>query len=133
MPKRYAFEKEITGPNGVAPEFGSIASGRVQTWMRIAQSMIGLERFGECASDAHALLTAHFLETQVGVDGLGGSEVGPLVSEAHGPASRSFAAPGVTDSELSTSSYGKAFTILRRKIRGRGRAVVMNTCPRQVE
>jgi hypothetical protein len=132
MARRYATVEDIVCDGGYAPEYAEVKD-RIPIWLNLAQKMIGLQRYDDCACDAHALLTAHFLEAYVGIDGEGGSETGALASEAHGPANRGFATKEPTDAELSTTSYGRAFLLYRRRVRGRGAAVVMNSCARQLE
>jgi Protein of unknown function (DUF4054) len=114
-------------PGGVAPELNRLPNHTIELWLAVSSLQIGLSRWGSAASHAHALLTAHYLTQCPGHDGLGGDEVGPLTSEANGPASRSFASAPPSDAELGATSYGRAYLTLRRAVRGRGSGVVGNS------
>jgi hypothetical protein len=128
MPQRLATVAEVLA---VACEFSETPEPVVQMWMEIAADMIGVSRWGDRASRGHALLSAHLLAVNVGPDGLGGIEAGPLTAEADGPASRSFAAPPITDASIETTNYGRTYMALRRTVTGRGTGIVINRNVRQ--
>lgn len=131
MAQRLATRDDVCGPvgtpGGVAPALNGLTDDQIAPWLDIAAELIGLKRWGTRASHGHALATAHFLEANLGDDGLGpGAEAGPLSAEAVGPASRSFSSGGsFSDPDFSTTSYGRAFVLLRRVVRGRGSAVAV--------
>lgn len=133
MPKRYATAEDLIGPDsgptdppaGIAREFRDLDADIIDRWLVFARQWIGLQRWGARTSDAHALLTAHFLTIAVGPSDDGGAEIGPLSGDSLGPASRSFAtAIDMTDEALSTSTYGRLFLAMRKVIRGRGSGVI---------
>lgn len=112
-------------PGGVAPELNGVPGATIDLWLDVTREFIGLTRWRRRASFGHALLAAHFMSAVHGEDGEGGLEAGPLMAEANGPASRSFGSIGqLTDAELESTSYGRAFVALRRIVRGQGSAVV---------
>jgi hypothetical protein len=126
MAARYATNAEIVA---IAPELADVADATITTWATIAAASIGVARFGELASTAHALLAAHLLTTApAGLD----APAGVVASEAVGPANRSFAVTAPSDPDLGTSAYGRAFVAIRTRVRGRGSAVVGRTGFRQV-
>lgn len=136
MAARYATRSDVCGahgaPGGVAPEFNGVPDATLDIWIGVAKDMIGLHRFGKRASDAHALLVAHLLSVTVGdSEGAGSLEAGPITSEANGPASRSFATPGLDDSQLALSGYGRTFMTVRNIVRGRTTGVVGVSTARQ--
>lgn len=139
MAQRLATRDEIVGavgiPGGVAPELNDATDAQVTTWSRIAALTVHPSRWRDLASDAHALLTAHYLATAPGLglagDGLDlGEFAGVVTAEADGPASRSFGpvvggeALAGEDALLATTAYGRAFLRLQKAQRGFGAFVV---------
>jgi hypothetical protein len=133
MAQRLATIAEI---RGIAPEFGAVddltptvSDAFIETWSRIAARFIGLARWGDDASDGHALLTAHLIsvDPNSGLEGAGG----PLASAAVGPVSTSFVVPPLVDELLSTSHYGRAYMALRQVVQSLGTGVVSSTRYRQ--
>ena len=115
-------------PGGFAPELNGLPASTITLHLNLAAHMIGLVRWREQASDGHALLAAHSLTMLPGADGEGGLEAGPFMSEANGPASRSFATASATggsfdDASLASTPYGRMFLVLRKRVRGRGSMV----------
>lgn len=120
----------------LAPEFGAsgdpppaLSDTLLEQWSRIAARFIGIARWGDDASDGHALLTAHLVsvDPNSGLDGAGG----PLASAAVGPVSTSFVVPPLVDELLSSSHYGRAYLALRQVIQAAGTAIVSTTRIRQ--
>ena len=134
MPARYATVDEVTSPvGGVARELRDVPVDQVELWLDIAAEFIGLDAWGQRASKGHALLTAHFLTLLVGGPAGTGVTDGVIASESVGPASRSFATSvDVSDKDLMTTRYGRAFTVLRNLVTGsRPSALVINRNIRQ--
>lgn len=139
MAARLATRAEICGelgtPGGVAPELNAATDAQITVWSNVAANLCNPARWRTLCSDAHALLTAHYLATAPGL-GLGeggidlGEVAGPLTAEADGPGSRSFGAVASgeamtgEDALLATTAYGRAFLQLRRAQRGFGAFVV---------
>lgn len=133
MASRLATTAEI---REVAPEFGAVgdpaptvSDDTIATWSRIAARFIGLARWGDDASDGHALLVAHLISVDPGsgLDGAGG----PLASAGVGPVSASYVVPPLVDELLSTSHYGRAYLALRQVVQASGTAIVASTRFRQ--
>lgn len=134
MAKRYATPDEVTSPvGGVARELRDVPADQVELWLEIAREFIGLDAWGTRASKGHALLAAHFLTLHVGGPNGTGTADGPVQSISLGPASRSFATSvDVSDKDLMTTRYGRAFTVLRNVTTGsRPSALVVNSKIRQ--
>jgi hypothetical protein len=112
---RYATVADVTDAStGVAPEI-TLSSAQVQVWLDIAQELISLSIFKAKTSQAHALLAAHLISQSPAGGGSGAA--GPIVAEANGPASRSFASTvTASDGTLSASAYGQAFLMLRKSV-----------------
>lgn len=142
MAQRLATRAEICGPlgtpGGVAPALNSATDAQVTTWSTVAAHVCYPARWRSLCSEGHALLTAHFLHLAPGL-GLGpggddfGDVLGPLASEADGPASRSFGAvvaqatsTDITEAMLGRTPYGQAFLQLREAVRGFGSVSVAN-------
>lgn len=89
----------------IAPE---LTVDMINRWLPIAATLTHVPTWGEDASYAHALRTAH-LATQHSAGPLGIS--GPVTSMANGPSSRSFAAMSISGT-LGTTVYGKALELL---------------------
>lgn len=138
MAARLATRAEICGemgvPAGVAPELNDATDAQVEVWSTVAAHLCYPARWRQLTSEAHALLTAHYLATAPGL-GLDGGEdlaevAGPLTSESDGPAARSFGAVvggealTAQDALLATTAYGRAFLQLRQAQRGFGAFVV---------
>jgi hypothetical protein len=123
----------------VAPELGEVGDpdppvtdATITTWARIAGRMIGLERWGDDASDGHALLTAHMVTLSPVVSGDDGS--GQLASAAVGPVSASFAKDAPTSDDLlqlTSTGHGRAYLALRQIAASTGTAILSNTLVRQ--
>ena len=139
MAARLATRAEICGelgtPGGVAPELNAATDAQVTVWSNVAALTCNPSRWRLLTSDAHALLTAHYLATAPGLGlGAGGDDMvevlGVVSAEADGPASRSFGpvasgeALGGEDALLATTAYGRAFLRLQKAQRGFGAFVV---------
>lgn len=139
MAARLATRAEICGPlgtpEGVAPELNAATDAQVTTWSAVAAHVCSPARWRSLCSEAHALLTAHYLATAPGLGlGAGGGDLvevlGVVNAEADGPASRSFGpvvggeALSGEDALLATTAYGRAFLQLRKAQRGFGAFVV---------
>lgn len=137
MARRYATRVDVAGeagtPGGVARELNGVPDTAFATWLDYAAQHIGVGRWRTSASQGHALLTAHCITIVTGEDGSPAPEAGPLMSEANGPASRSFATPTLSDDELGTTTYGRLYLGLRNRIRGRGVGVIARSGIRRVE
>ncbi len=96
------------------PEFDEFDARDLQYWLRFTQSEIGLDAFGEDASDAHAMLAAHALKRaprSTGEDG----DPGQITSEKVGDVAVTYAsAPTIT--ELQTTIYGMRYLALRQGV-----------------
>lgn len=131
MAKRLATLAEI---RELAPELADTTTypdALLTPWSTIAAHLIGLNAWGEQASDGHRLLVAHFAtRAALGAHG----PTGPIASESVGPASVSYASSSAdpTDGELATTFYGQAYVALRAVILIRnGRGFVGNSTIRQ--
>lgn len=120
-------------PGGVAPALNSATDEQVDRALETAALSVWPPRWRSLTRDAHAYLAAHILASTPGVDLGGGEEgdtIGPLTSEADGPASRSYGQIGGADSvpgsdaDLMRTFYGRQFLRLRRHQRGFGSVVV---------
>lgn len=92
------------------PEFDSFDARDLQYWLAATRSEIGLDAYGETASDAHAMLAAHRLKRAHRSTGEAGSQ-GMVASESVGDVSVSYATP-TADSELHTTVYGQRYLAL---------------------
>ena len=130
MAQAYATRSDVAGPagtpGGVARELNGLPDTLFSHWLGLTQTMVSPTRFRDRTSYYHALLAAHAISIVVGEYRYGGSEAGPLMAEADGPASRSFATatPTFGDAELSSTQYGRLAMALRKITRGRGSGVV---------
>lgn len=115
----------------VAPELAAATDEQVAVALRVTAHLVWPPRWRLLASDAHALLAAHFLATQPGLGlGPGGGDLeefqGVTTAIADGPASRSFGpvvaagAAAWDDAMLATTAYGRMFLQLRKAQRGFG-------------
>lgn len=137
MAQRLATNAEILATLGTTPSGVPPTDEQIATWSAIAAEVVAPQRFRQRTSRAHALLTAHLLAVAPGL-GLGpggddlGDVLGPLASEADGPASRSFGAvvsgeaAQWDDAMLARTPYGQAFLLLRRAVRGMTSVCVAN-------
>jgi len=142
MAQRLATRAEICGPlgtpGGVAGVLNAATDADVTTWSTVAALVCEPRRWRGLCSEGHALLTAHFLAVTPGLGLVAGGgawieELGPVASEADGPASRSFGAvvgvaqsADITDAMLGRSPWGLAFLQLRLAVRGFGSVCVAN-------
>lgn len=128
MAKRWATRADLIDPNdGIAQEFCDLPAGVVQVYLDLAQEQLDLTRWGTQTSQAHAFLAAHLLTANDAL-GDGSGERGPVVSEAHGPASVSYATisasvSGTDAAAFEGTSYGRTYLMIRRSVRGVGGAV----------
>jgi len=138
MAQRAATRDDVCGPlgtpGGVAPGLNDATDEQVERAVAEAALLVWPPRWRKLTSDAHAYLAAHILATTPGLgleDGEDpGDTMGPLVSEADGPASRSFGALGSTeavpgsDADYLRTPYGRGYLRLRRAQRGFGSVLV---------
>lgn len=122
----------------IAPEIVDppITDPHVQAALDETACLVSVARFKECTSQVHARAAAHCIVTSPGWAAVAGieGETGPIVSEADGPASRSFAAPTSWTGDAAgwdTSTHGRKYLALRKRFRGRGSAIVANSAIRQ--
>lgn len=109
MAERYATADDLPG------EFASVAAGDVTFWLTATQSQISLDVWGENASIAHALLTAHRLK-RANLGSNPSTARGPVTSQSVGNVSTSFAASAAngTDGDLASTIYGQAYADMRK-------------------
>jgi hypothetical protein len=99
-----------------APIVSALPPAFVAAVIEEASASVGECRYGANATRARALLALHLLS----LSGLltDGGASGQVVSEANGPASRSFWAPqiaaGESEGAYASSPYGRRFALLRR-------------------
>lgn len=99
---------------------------------------VSVARYGDCYSEATAVLVAHLFSTlPVGrsAAGVAGLETGTLASHADGPASRSWNGPvafGASAAGFDTSPYGRMFLVMQRVVRGRGSMVLARRTNRRI-
>lgn len=123
MAARYASSAEVIA---LAPEFTG-QEATIDVWLSLAECWIAPDVWGDCASQAHALLAAHMLTTSPAGAAAGGEGFGhgPVSGRSNGPASVSYATPTPTDADLALSSYGRLFVALSKRVRPRTAAVLM--------
>lgn len=120
MAKRYATADEVIA---MFPQFAATPSGVVALVLECAEDCIGLQWYGEKASRAHMLMSAHmlWLHPSAGPTGAGGSlstygSGQAVTSMSDGPASISWAPPtGGEDARsgwLASSPPGKLLAAL---------------------
>lgn len=119
MAQRYATADEVIA---MFPQFAATPSTVVKLVMECAQDCIGLSWYGERASRAHLLMSAHMLHLHpsAGPTGKGGglSQYAPgqaVVSMSDGPASVSWAAPSTSEGQdawLMSSPAGQMLAAL---------------------
>lgn len=132
MASRYATLAEIRELGPELADTTTYPDALLTVWSGITQRWIGLQTWGDDASDGHRLLVAHFATRAVaGAYG----PTGPVTGESVGPASRSFASPtppAITDGELATTFWGATFVGLRGIVlAGAGTMIVANSTIRQ--
>jgi|GEM_PF-2379805 len=104
MAQRYATIADLP------PEFDAFDARDLQYWLRHSQREIGLEAFGDDASDAHAMLAAHYLKRAPRSTGEDGDK-GHVTKEKVGDVEVAYAvSPTVT--ELQTTIYGQRYLAL---------------------
>lgn len=128
MAQRLATEDEI---RGLGPELESTTlypSTLISVWSRIAGREIGLDVWGDDASDGHALLVAHcIVRAALGALGPAGPATGLNAAEV----SSSFASLAPTEA-LHTTYWGTAYMALRDLVVARdGGMIVANSRIRQ--
>lgn len=118
----------------LSPELGAFVAdaanaGAVALALDLATSIVGASRFDGDTDLARTLLAAHVLTSTQSALLAGPQAGGGAVSAmALGPASVSFAAAaGSTDAELASTTWGRLYIALRRKIRGRGSSILART------
>lgn len=89
------------------PEFDSFDARDLQYWLEATKAEIGLDAYGESASQAHAMLAAHRIKRAPRSTGEAGAQA-MVASESVGDVSVSYATP-TADSELHTTIYGQRF------------------------
>lgn len=127
---RYA---EVADVRGIAPELGAVGEvdppvtdAVIEVWLRVAQHWISLSRWGEQATDGHALLAAHLAT----VSPSGGGPNAPLTGATVGPVSASYGGAPPADELLSTTTHGQAYQALRQLVASTGTGLVSNTLVR---
>jgi hypothetical protein len=106
MANRYATADELPA------EFAGVDA---DFWLNIAKHHVGLDAWGELASDGHILATAHLLAS----NGLGSSAGRVVASASVGPVSESYATGESQGApQWSTTVYGQQFEALRAYIGG---------------
>lgn len=114
MAKAYATASDLP------PEFSSVDAAVSAYWLDMAKPLIGLDAWGTAASQAHALLAAHYMK----LNGLGtGGGGGAVASRTVGPVSESYAVTAPSDGDLGSTSYGLQYLALRRAYRPPPRAI----------
>lgn len=109
--QRYATTAEV---EIIYPLAGTLPAETVAFALDAAAAMVDLEQWGATASLGHAYLTAHFLAL-----GAGGSTAaaGAVTRRKIKDLEEEYAAPVAgTDGELSSTSYGARFALLRSTI-----------------
>ena len=106
MAQSYATSVEVFA---IAPEFATVSTALVDALLSLGEACIGLVFYGDKASDAHALLTAHMLYLHPSAGGASTPNGAQMSGMSDGPASVSWAIPstGGMDEWLATSPYGK--------------------------
>lgn len=92
------------------PEFDSFDARDLQYWLAATKAEIGLDAYGDTASDAHAMLAAHRLKRAPRSTGEAGAP-GMVASESVGDVSVSYATPNA-ETDLHTTIYGQRFLAL---------------------
>lgn len=117
MAQRHALQADLP------LEFVDADPGLVAFWLGVAKIWIGLDAWGSKASEAHALLTAHFVATDPTYTGVGAGATGTVTSRKAGSVSETYSSAAPTDAELGSTTYGRTFTMLRRACRPGPRAI----------
>lgn len=93
-------------------EFESLSNDEAVFWLDIAARKIGVDVYGEDASYAHAMLTAHLLKRLgMGTNPVSGA---PITARRVFDVSESYAV-ATTPDELRKTAYGSAFLALERQ------------------
>lgn len=116
MAQRHALQADLPS------EFATCTPGVVTFWLDVAKIWIGLEAWGVKASEAHVLLSAHFLKG-AGEGTSGATSGGPITSRKAGAVSETYSSTPPSDAELGSTTYGRTFTMLRRACRPGPRAI----------
>lgn len=103
----------IAGVRRIAAEFATVSDGDVQAFLDDAALELSVDRWGTLYDRAHALVAAHLLA--VARPDLA-MPAGPIVSEAVGAVSRSYAVPAAAPSPWSTSRHGLEYLRLLRRL-----------------
>lgn len=95
-------------------EFDGVDSRDLTFWMNLASKQISVEVWEDDASEAHALLAAHFLKSNS--FGSGTAAAGPISSEGAGPVRVSYAVASLATraDDLATTTYGRALLELAK-------------------
>lgn len=99
-------------------EFKCVPPAKVNAFITIATRRVSACAWGENATYATALLTAHMIASTGGIGGSGGGAGGALTSESVGEISRSFGtigSPDSSDAEYLTTRYGAEYVALRNQ------------------
>lgn len=113
----------------LATEFAAATNEQIAPFLRVAQNLVSIARFGDETDDAHAYATAHLMKMDPGLTAaltLVTGTTGVIKSKSHGPASISYDTgipASMTDAFLSGSIYGQFFKVIRDRKRGAGSAV----------
>lgn len=103
------------------PEFGSTPNPRVQLFLDDATLRVAADQWGSKADMGIIELACHLMQKANDAEEAEG-DLGPITSESVGDISVDYANPqssfhaSYTNSDLGTTSYGRAFLTLRREI-----------------
>lgn len=96
------------------PDHGHIDPGVVNEFLQIASSMHNATAFGARFTLAMIYFAAHMIEMTPGFGSRNADEVGPVVAQTDGPASRQYSTPDLSEVDrrnkwLAQSQYGQFY------------------------
>lgn len=117
MAQRHALQADLP------PAFATTDAALVTFWLGVAKIWIGLDAWGSKASEAHALLAAHYIAIDPTFTGTGAGGAGTVTSRKAGAVSETYSSAPPSDAELGSTPYGRTFTMLKRACRPGPRAI----------
>lgn len=102
------------------PEFGSIQETRVAAFITLAALRVASAQWGNKADLGVTWMACHMLAKAIAMES-GKADLGFITSETVGELSKTYSNPqsnfyaSYTDTDLGTTSYGRAFITLRRE------------------
>lgn len=96
-------------------EFASVSDDLVSEWLGVAIRQMNPDRWGGKLNDGQMLLAAHLMKAgRIGSASLPSAARGPVVSEAVGNVSRSYAVDASSSHSYASTFYGQQYLELKR-------------------